>query len=55
MAACFYCNFYLFADYRPPTMLNASQSLNNSRNTIVNVEKDMNSDDVSCRRVQFDK
>lgn len=22
---------------------------------IVNLEKDMNSDDVSCRRVQFDK
>ena len=49
-----YCNFYLVAVYHPPSIFNVSRSLNNSRNTIANMGKDLNSD-VSCRWVQLEK
>ena len=50
----FCCNCYLVVVYYGPPMLNVSRSLNNSRNTIVIMEKDWNSD-VFCRWVQLEK
>ena len=54
VAAGFYCNFYLVAVYHPPVILNVSRSLNNPKDTIVNVEKDLCLD-VKCSWVQLEK
>ena len=45
-------NWSLF--YHPPTILEVSWSMNNSRKTIVNMKKDLNSD-VNSRWVQLKK
>ena len=48
VAARLYCNFGLVAVYHAPAILNLGQSLNISRNTIVNMEEDLDLDVYCC-------